>query len=218
MIELKDSETIILGTIIVLFLFYIIYIKCNEHYVRSPIDGKIYNVKKFENSEEAANMLANVNKNVTILLKHLKNRYGKEHPVVKNLLNRFDPDVINEHIPTFLDSQVAYTNNKGQSLNLCLRTMYSDSNDIHKINIIMFVALHELSHIGTDVKQHPPEFWQTFKFILKEAVDVGIYIPIDYSKHPTIYCDDMVVDYNPYYDIALDSYVSPQMIKVKKAI
>ena len=34
-----------------------------------------------------------------------------------------------------------------------------------------FVALHELSHVMTVSVGHTQEFWENFKFLLKEAVD-----------------------------------------------
>ena len=38
-----------------------------------------------------------------------------------------------------------------------------------------------------------------FKFLLKEAVEMGYYDPIDYSKSPFLYCGKVKVTNNPYY-------------------
>ena len=64
----------------------------------------------------------------------------------------------------------------------------------------MFVALHELSHIATKSIGHTTEFWNNFKFILKEAVKIKIYEPVNYKKKPKNYCGMKITD-NPYYDM-----------------
>ena len=51
-------------------------------------------------------------------------------------------------------------------------------------NTLTFVALHEISHIATESIGHKKEFWENFKFILKNAVSLGIYEPKDYKKNP----------------------------------
>mgnify|MGYP003317770921 CR=1 FL=1 len=35
---------------------------------------------------------------------------------------------------------------------------------------------------------HTSEFWNNFKFILKEAIDHNIYKDIDFKNHPKNYC------------------------------
>ena len=33
-------------------------------------------------------------------------------------------------------------------------------------NLLLFVFLHELTHIGSECDQHEPEFWDNFKFLM----------------------------------------------------
>ena len=47
---------------------------------------------------------------------------------------------------------------------------------------------------------HKKEFWQNFKFLLKNAIQMGIYTPVDYKKSPKKYCGMTITD-NPYYDL-----------------
>jgi len=58
--------------------------------------------------------------------------------------------------------------------------------------------LHELSHVMTKSVGHTDEFWGNYKFLLKEAAEIGIYDPIDYAKEPQRYCGMTITD-NPYY-------------------
>jgi len=41
---------------------------------------------------------------------------------------------------------------------------------------------------------HTPEFWANFKRILHDAVKVGIYTPVNYSRQPTPYCGMTITD------------------------
>lgn len=194
-------KLVVYSAIIVILLvmaFYIFVYKSND-YVQA-FDGKYYYVHDYNNKKEAADVLATINADIYKLVKHLKSTYGKDHHIVQNILSRYNPDVIAEHIPYLGNDDVAYTTNKGQDLKVCLRTIHKDDNTLHPYNIIKFVVLHELAHIGTNVKKHPYEFWVVFKFILKEAVKIGIYHPVDYSKYPIMYCDDMYINYSPLFD------------------
>ncbi len=195
-----DAENVLIASMIVTFLIiiYIYYIKA-YHVIRSDLDNKEYSVLSLDDSKHAANMLAKINLNITQLAEHLEKKYGTSNDLVNNVLLRYNPDVIYESVPTWFNDGVAYTSGKGKSIYICLRDTHNN-NVLHDINTIMFVALHELSHIATNAVQHPKEFWQTFKFILIEAAEVGIYTPIDYSVTPTNYCNEMKITYNPMFD------------------
>ena len=53
----------------------------------------------------------------------------------------------------------------------------------------------KLRYIATESIGHKKEFWENFKFILKNAVSMGIYEPKDYKK-PQKYCGMTITD-NP---------------------
>ena len=187
--------------IFIVVIFLLAYYWNYEGYiVKRSADGKQYYVKDYEHAEEAANMLSKINHSVADLVTHLKNKYGKDHPNVRNILNRYNPDVIYEHTPSSFANDVAYTTMKGKSLYICLR---DTDKQLHSLNVIMFVALHELSHIATDARGHPREFWRTFKWILQEADEINIYDPVNYRIHPANYCGDMMITYNPLNDVTL---------------
>jgi hypothetical protein len=46
----------------------------------------------------------------------------------------------------------------------------------------------------TETIGHTPEFWGNFKRILHDAIKVGIYTPINYSRQPIPYCGMMITD------------------------
>jgi hypothetical protein len=52
----------------------------------------------------------------------------------------------------------------------------------------------------TESVGHTDEFWQNFKFLLENAVELKLYTPVDYKKEPENYCGMDITD-NPYYDL-----------------
>ena len=82
------------------------------------------------------------------------------------------------------DNSTSYTLNK-EKIVMCLR---NKDDEFVKMNELMFVAIHEMAHIGTKSIQHTVEFWNNFKFILKEAEKLKLWSYVDYSKFPQDYC------------------------------
>ena len=81
---------------------------------------------------------------------------------------------------------VAYSLNKGEELSICIRD--KDTEEFMDNNIIMFVAIHEIAHIMNEETGHTPAFWDNMKFLLQEAISLGIYKYTDYSAQPVMYC------------------------------
>jgi hypothetical protein len=70
---------------------------------------------------------------------------------------------------------------------LCLRAK-KDDNELMDINTMTFVALHELAHIATTTVGHTEEFWDNFRWLLDEAINIGVYIKQDFADKPVPYC------------------------------
>lgn len=96
------------------------------------------------------------------------------------------------------ESHETYTINKGEKVVMCLRD-YSREKQLHNdFNLLVFVGLHELGHIMSVTVDHEQEFWDNFKFLLREAAEMDMYEPIDYSFDPVNYCA-MTINDNPYF-------------------
>lgn len=188
--------------IIIVLLILIIHL--NTHVmVKNSYNGKAYSVMNFSDKQEASDLLYEVNHRLVILFKYVKYKYGDSYEPINKMLGYFDPDIIAEMIPNKISPSVAYVIDKGDVLNLCLRKTFSDYS-LHDINIIMFVVLHEVSHLTTEDIEHTQQFWENFHMILKNAVECGIYEPTDYSKHNIKFCrSEMNITYNPLYDHSL---------------
>ena len=58
----------------------------------------------------------------------------------------------------------------------------------------MFVSIHELGHLMTKSTGHTKEFWDNFKFLLKESIKLGIYTRNDFKNKPEKYCGTKITD------------------------
>ena len=162
----------------------------------SDVDGKKYCVRERAQLEEAADLLAMTTEKCTMLVNHLKET-EPNNEITKRLVKGYNPKTIQETLPT--SEHTAYSENKGEKIAFCLNTR-KGGNKLIDENTLMFVALHELSHVGTISIGHTPDFWRNFKWILDKAVELKIYAPVDYKKKPKGYCG-MTISDNPYFDL-----------------
>ena len=168
------------------------HLKC----IVSDEDGNTYCVRETPKLELVADLLARTTEKLKQLVAYLKDEFPNRENV-KRLAQKFNPKKISETLPT--SKYTAYSENKGEKLAFCTTTTKEGSKLIDE-NTLTFVAIHELGHVMTKSVGHTKEFWQNFKFLLKNAVKIGIYQPVDYKNKPKKYCGMKITD-NPYYDL-----------------
>lgn len=205
---------IILLVIVVIYHVYLIMSDSSfslkkTRKIKSSVDGMEYLVHPGDECHSAADTLAKLNSIVIMLMAHLrkkyirskyKDMYPERHKAVKNLLSRYNPDNLTENSPNDPEGDTAYSLDKGAIVAICIRDKRPEHfGQIHDIGILTFVTIHEMAHIAIDAFDHPPEFWSTFKFLLNEAHDAGIFTSPDYRRNPVHYCG-MKVDYSPVWD------------------
>ena len=162
----------------------------------SNVDGNTYCVRERAKLELASDLLAKVTQKCKDLVKYVAKKYPDDEDV-ERLSKNFNPSKISETLPT--SEHTAYSENKGEKLAFCLNTT-KEGNKLIDLNTLTFVAIHELAHVMTKSEGHKQIFWQNFKFLLKNAKEANIYVPIDYKKKPQEYCGMTITD-NPYYDL-----------------
>ena len=193
----------ILGYILISFVFLIAYrilqeseflnLKC----IISQVDGNKYCVRERSKLTLAVDLLANITVKMNKLVKFLDEKYP-DRENVNRLVKGYNPKTITETLPT--SEYTAYSENKGEKIAFCLNTEKKDGSRLIDENTLMFVALHELSHVASKSIGHTDEFWNNFKFLIKEAESINIYNPEDYKKNSKRYCGTNIVD-NPYFDL-----------------
>jgi|TARA_B110000967_G_scaffold3820_1_gene3887 hypothetical protein len=191
------------GFIIILFIFLIalkMYTDSDDFNLRcivSTVDGKKYCVRERNQVQKASDLLARTTEKLGYLVENVGQRYP-DRENVKKLVKNFNPTTIKETLPT--SEFTAYSENKGEKLAFCLNKKKHNNDNLIDSNTLMFVATHEIAHIMTTSVGHTEEFWNNFKFLLENAVELKLYTPVDYKKEPEGYCGMDITD-NPYYDL-----------------
>ena len=147
-------------------------------------NGIEYLVRNLPDKVEAANKLGSISDSLKNLVNNLNENDDKKRKYIIKLKESFNPEYITENIPGSI--YVAYSVNKGEELSLCIRKKGTE--EFIDDNTIIFVAIHELSHIMTPETGHTPLFWDNMKYLLEQASSQGIYMPVDYSQSPVEYC------------------------------
>ena len=187
-----QSFTSIFITVLLLSILYIHFEnkKSDVTYVTSNVDKRKYLVQNHADKQQAADNLATIRKNLVILVQELKKK-NENNVDVERMVNNFNPDNITES--TKNNKYTSYSVNKGEKIVFCLRSR-DDTNKLVDINIMMFVALHELAHTMTKSIGHTQEFWNNFRVLLRNARNLGIYERVDYDKNPVDYCGTKITN------------------------
>jgi len=170
-------------------------------HVTSTVDGQKYIVRNLPDKQDAADRLARTRGKLLRMMQTLKQTHP-DKPFVAQLLRNFDGDPSRFSESTPDASYTSYSVNKGEKVFMCLRQR-NEKEELVDENIITFVALHEMSHIGTSEIGHTALFWNNFGWLLKRAEEIQIYEYTDFSAHPVEYCGIHITD-QPTYDKSKD--------------
>lgn len=168
---------------------YVEYFKTTLVYQKSTVDGKDYLVRNLPDKQEAANLLANIKETLLTLITKLRSAYPKDKRI-QLLQDRFQPEFIRESEP---NSQLSSFTIDKSRITFCLRSR-DEYQKLVSLNVLVFVALHELSHIMTISVNHSAEFWDNFRFILAHAIYWKIYKPQNFLNNPEKYCGTFITN------------------------
>jgi hypothetical protein len=185
---LGKADIFVLLVLVAIILAYLRGQYGEVEYVKSAVDGRTYLCLKLPNRAAAADLMARVNARLQRLVEHVHAKFAddEDHGAsARRLHARFNPDAISEG-----GNEAGFTSysiNKGERIVLCVRND-DRARSFVPINTIVYVAVHELGHLATQTVGHEPEFWANFRWLLAEAVDIGLYTKVDYAKATTPYC------------------------------
>ena len=172
--------------------FYFLYLnKTNLKYVESSLTGTKYLVQNDKHKKETADLLEKVIVNMYKLKNYLKKNIDTEGFIeysiyIKQLDEKLTKDRTTIYENTKNSDLTSYSVNKGEEIVFCLKSKKTNKN--HKLNTIMYVAIHELAHLGCPEIGHTPLFNKIFKFFLEKVVEIKLYTYQDYEKSPIEYC------------------------------
>lgn len=192
----------VLGYVLIAFIVIIclyIYFDSDTFQLKcivSTVDGNKYCVRERANIAKAADLLARVTEKCKMLVKYVGDKHPDNQDVAR-LVKNYNPKKVMETLPT--SEYTAYSENKGEKLAFCLNRKKEENDNLIDEHTLMFVSIHELSHIMTKSVGHKSDFWANFKFLLENAKEAGIHEPEDYKQNPQQYCGMKIHD-NPFYD------------------
>jgi hypothetical protein len=173
--------------ILTLILVYILF-KTNSYYKEIDyisVGDSSFVVRDLPDKQQAAELLKEIDIRIVKLIDYMCSS-GNE--LGYRLKRNYKSNSLSEGS---LDHKyTTYTVNKGEQIVFCLRDRGSEK--LHKLNMMMFVALHELSHIGSISEGHTQEFKTKFTELLGLASKIGIYTNEKFTSNPQTYCGTVI--------------------------
>ncbi len=181
-------------TIIIIYLLYYVIFFRGMIYVKSNLDGEYYLVRNYIDKQQSSDTLSKLKKNIFKIVEYVnsvKSRYKKMNPYIYQLCSRIKNVIIKENHPN--SNFTSYCVNKGEELVFCIR-ISKDGGDIHDLNLLMYVVIHEISHVACPEEGHTRLFNEIFKFLCQISIELGIYTKINFEKNPENYCGIIIND------------------------
>lgn len=185
---------------IIILIMVIVFLVKNEGFttrlLKSKTNNKKYEIQEYNHKDQdVANLMGTINIFIDNFSTYLINKYPNDERIqrlIKNLKNTEYKESV------FEPGTSSYTINKGEEISVCLRQK-NQNKTIHDLNTLKFVIIHELGHVITISEGHTDEWYDNFKFLLREARKAGLYNPVNYSNKNINYCG-VDVTHNPYYN------------------
>lgn len=183
-------ETLVFSIVIIFIIVFITVRKkkANSIYVNSK-NGLKFLVYKDEFINEKSILLGDIVNNMLILKQHLVTN-KKEFPEYIEYIELLDKNFTEKRTNIYEtepgSNLTSYSVNKGEELSVCLKS--KNENKLHEINLLMYVVIHEMAHMGCPEIGHGDLFKKVFKFFAEESVKIGIYKYVNYNKYPVEYC------------------------------
>lgn len=118
---------------------------------------------------------------------------NKLRDMYQKLRMRYNPDKLQETIKDGNNPELtSYTVDKGQLLSMCVRY----NGEYEPWPVLLLVLLHELTHMAVDVHDHPAEFWDSYRFILRLVASEGWAKDFTLPSQGKLYCGQVYIGPN----------------------
>lgn len=186
--ELKINESILIA-IVIIFIYILYRIKKDRLTLVEANNNVKYMVYNDRLKRDSANKLAELVNKMFKLKNHLVDNMEK-FPDYKEYIILLR-DNFDEHKTSIYENSpdsdlTSYSVNKGEELAFCLKS--KKTGELHDINLLMYVGMHEMAHIACPEIGHGDLFKKIFRFIALQAIEIGLYRKEDYSQSPVEYC------------------------------
>ena len=188
--SMGNMENIIMMLILIVFFYGIFIVNYGKvTYVESYYDGNKYLVQNTLYKEESAILLSKLVERMKFLRDYVKNNREK-YEEFKEYIDMLD-DNFNDSRTSIFEGDgendlTSYSVNKGEELVFCLHS--KKTGKLHDINLLMYVAIHEMSHMACPEIGHGELFKKIFNFLTKVGMELNIYYKEDFVSNPKEYC------------------------------
>jgi hypothetical protein len=187
---MNENEGIIIVCFIVVLGFAMYKIRKSKlTVVENQDNGMKLMVVNDKNKRKSADLLSDIIIKMFKLRNTLikeKDKYPEYEEYIDLLEKNFNDErtKIYENDPT--SDLTSFSVNKGEEVALCLKS--KKTGELHKENLLLYVAIHEMAHMACPEIGHGELFKKVFKFLTLRAMEMGIYEKEDYSSSPVEYC------------------------------
>lgn len=182
-----EQEIIVI--VLVAIIIYLVYSIKNTGLVHAEFDGQIYMVQEHKDKNKAVDLLIKLKDDLGIVAQKSLDRAKQENnkPYIEYIT------IITKKLNTVFIREVekdspytSYSVNKGEELVFCLRN--KETFEFYDYNKILYVAVHEIAHIGCPEVGHTKLFFELNRYLLETAQQIGLYSYNDYNTIPEEYC------------------------------
>jgi hypothetical protein len=171
---------IIIIIIVVLGYFFYTCIYDGTESVKSNLDNNYYSVRKSKGNQIKADLLALIRLKLDTIVKSLEKSEYSTNKTVARLIANWNKGVTIKEIGK-LETDAAYVINK-QYMSFCLPDGIEKS--LEKINLMTYVAIHELAHVMSLEIGHGTEFVKNFEFLLNYSKGIQYFDPVQNKNLP----------------------------------
>jgi hypothetical protein len=184
-----DQEIIVFCVIVTLgFIMYQI-----RHSKLTIVEQEDTGMKLMVYNDKNKKVSASLLSEIIVRMFKLRNnliRDKEKHPEFKEYIELLEKNFnesrtqIYENDPS--SELTSFSVNKGEEVAFCLKS--KKDGKLHEINLLIYVAIHEMGHMACPEIGHGELFKKIFKFLTLRAMEMELYVKEDYNQNPVEYC------------------------------
>lgn len=185
---MKINESILV-LILIIFIYFLYRIKNNRLTLETADNNVKYMVYNDMNKKKSANLLAELTDRMYKLKNYLaenKSQFSDYTKYIELLEQNFTTERTSIYENRTDSSLTSYSINKGEELAFCLKS--KKTNEYHDINLLMYVALHEMAHMACPEIGHGELFKNIFHFLTTISIKIDLYKKTNYNDNPVEFC------------------------------
>ena len=185
---MESYKIILLLSIIIIYIYFYTNDVTYVTYKYQDINKK-YLVRDVPDKYQAAKMIFRLEQSLKKLVSMLiqdsnVKKNTKMYEYISTINDKLDDVEIQES--TANSKFTSYSVNKGELLVLCIRS--KKNGEIHDFNDLLYVAIHEIGHIGCPEIGHTKLFFEINEYLIKKAIEYNIYRYVNYSINNREFC------------------------------